>query len=45
MPSPLLPVSKGVNADSHRLGEPSLGESDKTSQCGNVFARLELSEH
>ena len=42
MSTALLPVAKRVNADTQRLGEPHLRESNKTPQHGNVLARLEI---
>lgn len=45
MPAILLPIAEGVDADAHGVSELSLGEPDKTSECGNVLAGLKLAKH
>ena len=41
--SSLFPIPEGVNADSHSLGELSLGHCEVFTEQSDVFSRLERS--
>ena len=45
LPSTLLPVAQGMNADFDRSSELGLSQTDKASQRRNVLSGLETSLH